>query len=86
MTITGEFGIIFWDEENQYIRLTTNIWNGERFNYNPKTENFYCNSNPLRDELTEFVESVSNNRTPLTNVDHAIDVARNIDLLSESFT
>tara|TARA_E500000178_G_C16969411_1_gene730170 strand:- start:214 stop:1089 length:876 start_codon:yes stop_codon:yes gene_type:complete len=86
ITITGEFGIIFWDEENQYVRLTSNIWNGERFNYEPTTENFYTNTNPLRNELKEFVDSVSNKRKPITDVDHAISVAKNLDLLAESFT
>ena len=85
MTITGEAGIIHWDEENQYVRLTTQLWNGERFNYEPVTQNFYANTNPLRNELQEFVECVKTKRKPLTDVDHAIAVAKNIDLL-ESFT
>jgi len=82
LTITGEYGIIFWDEENQYIRLTSNLWDRERFNYNPKTENFFVATNPLRNELLEFVESVKEKKQPLTDVNHAIDVAKNLDLLS----
>jgi predicted dehydrogenase len=82
LTITGEYGIIFWDEENQYIRLTSNLWDRERFNYNPKTENFFVATNPLRNELIEFVESVKEKKQPLTDVNHAIDVAKNLDLLS----
>ena len=85
MTITGEAGIIHWDEENQYVRLTTQLWNGERFNYEPNTQNFYAKTNPLRNELNEFVECVTTKRQPFTDVDHAIAVAKNIDLL-ESFT
>ena len=85
MTITGEAGIIHWDEENQYVRLTTQLWNGERFNYEPNTQNFYAKTNPLRNELNEFVECVTTKRKPFTDVDHAIAVAKNIDLL-ESFT
>jgi predicted dehydrogenase len=85
MTITGEFGIIFWDEENQFVRLTNNIWNGERFNYSPNTQNYFANTNPLRNELSEFVASVMEKRKPMTDVDHAIDVAKNLDLLAESF-
>jgi predicted dehydrogenase len=82
LTITGEYGIIFWDEENQYIRLTSKLWDGERFNYNPKTENFFVATNPLRNELLEFVESVKEKKQPLTDVNHAIDIAKNLDLLS----
>ena len=82
LTITGEYGIIFWDEENQYIRFTSNLWDGERFYYNPKTENFFIATNPLRNELLEFVESVKEKKQPLTDVNHAIDVAKNLDLLS----
>ena len=85
MTITGEFGIIFWDEENQFVRLTKNIWSGERFNYSPNTQNYFANTNPLRNELSEFVASVMEKRKPMTDVDHAIDVAKNLDLLAESF-
>ncbi len=85
MTITGEFGIIYWDEENQYVRLTSNLWEKDRFNYEPKTENFYTPTNPLRNELLEFVDSLAQKRKPLTDVDHAIAVAKNLDLL-ESFT
>jgi len=84
MTITGEFGIIYWDEENQYVRLTSNLWEKDRFNYQPKTENFYTPTNPLRNELLEFVNSIEQKRKPLTDVDHAIAVAKNLDLL-ESF-
>ena len=84
MTITGEFGIIYWDEENQYVRLTSNLWEKDRFNYQPKTVNFYTPTNPLRNELLEFVNSIEQKRKPLTDVDHAIAVAKNLDLL-ESF-
>ena len=52
--------------------------------YQPKTENFYTPTNPLRNELLEFVDSIEKNRKPLTDVDHAIAVAKNLDLL-ESF-
>ena len=84
MTIIGEFGMLFWDEENQYIRLTTDIWNGDRFNYEPTTENFFVSTNPLYNELKEFVECIITKRTPLTDVNNAIAVAKNLDLLSKS--
>ena len=53
-------------------------------NYEPTTEVFEVESNPLRNELKEFVECITTKRTPLTNVDNAIDVAKNLDLLSKS--
>ena len=87
MSITGEKGLIFWDEEAKTIKLTTNIWTSEgRFNYEPTIEKFNIESNPLRNELKEFVECVIEKRTPLTDVNNAIDVAKNLDLLSKSFT
>ena len=40
MAIIGESGTLFWDEEARTIKLTTNIWNNERFNYEPTVEKF----------------------------------------------
>jgi len=84
MSITGEKGLIFWDEEARTIKLTTDIWQDGRMNYEPTTEVFEVESNPLRNELKEFVECITTKRTPLTDVDNAIDVAKNLDLLSKS--
>jgi len=84
MSITGEKGLIFWDEEARTIKLITDIWQDGRMNYEPITEVFEVESNPLRNELKEFVECITTNRTPLTDVDNAIDVAKNLDLLSKS--
>lgn len=84
MSITGEKGFLFWDEEAKTIKLTTHIWQHTRMNYQPTIEKFYVESNPLRNELQEFVDSIDSQRKPLTNVDHAIEVAKNLDLL-ESF-
>ena len=84
MTIIGEFGTIFWDEEAKIIKLTTNIWEGDRFNYNPTVEIFKIKSNPLRNELEEFVNCISNKQIPFVDVDNAIAVAKNLDLLSKS--
>jgi predicted dehydrogenase len=81
MSITGDKGLIFWDEENKTIKLTTETWKDGRMNYEPNVETFYIDSNPLRNELKEFVECVSAKRTPLTDVDNAIEVAKNLDLL-----
>jgi predicted dehydrogenase len=83
MSITGTRGLLFWNEEKQSIKLTTDIWDDGRMNYSPKVEIFKIESNPLRNELIEFVECVSNNRKPLTDVDNAIQVASSLDLLLE---
>jgi predicted dehydrogenase len=86
MAITGEKGLLFWNEETQTIKLTTEIWQDDRMNYAPKVEIFSIDSNPLRNELIEFVDCVSTKRKPYTDVDNAIQVAKNLDLLLESFS
>ena len=85
MTITGDKGIIFWDEEAKSVQLTTEIFEKDRMNYNPKIDVFEIESNPLRNELYEFVRCVRDRRKPLTDVDNAIEVAKNLDLLSSGF-
>ena len=50
-------------------------------NYKPVVEEFNINSNPLRNELQEFVKCVTAKTKPLTDVDNAIEVAKNLDLL-----
>jgi len=82
--IIGTRGMIFWDEEKKTVKLTTNIWNQDRMNYEPTIEQFIIESNPLRNELIEFVECVRDKRKPLSDVDNAIEVAKNLDLLSKS--
>ena len=84
MSITGEKGLLFWDEEAKTIKLTTDIWQDGRMNYEPTIEMFNVESNPLRNELQEFVECVASKRTPLTDVENAINVASNLDILSKS--
>ena len=78
--------MIFWHEEKKIVKLTTNIWNEDRMNYEPTIEHFDIESNPLRNELIEFVECVREKRTPVSDVDNAIDVAKNLDLLSKSLS
>ena len=85
MTITGDKGIIFWDEEAKSVQLTTEIFDKDRMNYRPKIDVFEIESNPLRNELYEFVSCVRDKRNPLTDVDNAIEVAKNLDLLSSGF-
>ena len=84
LTIIGEKGIIFWDEENQYIRLTTDIWNEDRFNYEPTTENFFVSTNPLRNELAEFVHCINTNEKPVSDIQNAIEVAKNLESLKKA--
>jgi UDP-2-acetamido-3-amino-2,3-dideoxy-glucuronate N-acetyltransferase len=84
--IIGTKGMIFWDEEKKTIKLTTNIWNKDRMNYDPTIECFNVESNPLRNELIEFVECVREKRKPVSDIDNAIAVAKNLDLLSKSFS
>ena len=45
---------------------------------------FKIKSNPLRNELEEFVNCISNKQIPFVDVDNAIAVAKNLDLLSKS--
>jgi predicted dehydrogenase len=84
--IVGTDGMLFWDEEAKSITLTTNIWEDGRMNYEPTIEKFDVVSNPLRNELIEFVECVDNGRVPVSDVDNAIDVATNLDLLFNSIS
>jgi predicted dehydrogenase len=84
MSITGEKGLIFWDEEARTIKLTTDIWQDGRMNYEPTVETFEVKSNSLRNELKEFVNCITENRKPISDVDNAIDVAKNLDLLFKS--
>ena len=83
--IIGDKGTIFWDEQTKVIRLQTNIWEGDRMNYQPTVEEFKIDCNPLRNELQHFVDCVRNNTKPTTDVDNAIAVAKNLDLLTKSF-
>ena len=84
--IVGTNGMLSWDEEAKTIKLTTDIWNGNRMNYEPNIEHFKIESNPLRNELIEFVNCITENRKPISDVDNAIDVAKNLDLLSNSIS
>ena len=85
MSITGEKGLIFWNEESKTIKLVTDIWKDKRMNYEPKIERFHVDSNPLRNELEEFVKCVETKKQPISNIDNAIEVAKNLDLLLKTF-
>jgi hypothetical protein len=41
-------------------------------------------SNPLKNELEEFVRCVITKNKPFSNIDFAISIAKNLDLLSKS--
>jgi predicted dehydrogenase len=84
--IIGTKGMLFWDEEKKIITKTTDIWNNDRMNYEPSVEYVNIDSNPLRNELIEFVDCVRKDRKPLSDVDNAIRVAENLDLLSKSLS
>jgi predicted dehydrogenase len=83
MSITGEKGLIFWDEEKQTVKLIENIWLDDRFNYEPKVTTFSIESNPLRNELEHFVECVKTGKKPVSDIENALQVAKNLDLLSK---
>ena len=53
-------------------------------NYKPTVEEFKVESNPLRNELIEFVQCVTEKRKPISDIKNAIDVAKNLDLLNKS--
>ena len=90
--IIGSKGTLFWDEEARTIKLTTKMWNTSRenpnlqMNYSPTIEEFNIESNPLRNELIEFVDCISTGRTPISDIENAIDVAENLDLLLKSLS
>ena len=39
----------------------------------------------IRNELEEFVECVETKKEPISNIDNAIQVAKNLDLLLKTF-
>ena len=55
-------------------------------NYDPIIQEYKISSNPLRNELIEFVTCVKEKRTPISDVDNAIAVAKNLDLLFKSLS
>lgn len=81
MVFIGSKGMISWDEENKTVKCITDVWKDNWMNYEPTTEIWHIQSNPLHNQLKDFVASVQNNTQPLSNVDTAILVAKNLDLL-----
>jgi predicted dehydrogenase len=83
--IIGDNGMISWDEEEQTIKIITDLWNGNSMNYQPKNEILKIDSNPLKNELNDFVKCVINKGKPISDIDCAILIAKNLDLLTKSF-
>jgi hypothetical protein len=65
------------------VRLTSDLWNGDRFNYETKSKNFFVPTNPLKNELQEFVDCVTVGRKPISDIENAINVAKNLQVLKE---
>lgn len=81
MVFVGTKGMISWDEEAKTIKCVTDVWKDNWMNYEPTTELWHIRSNPLHNQLKNFVESVCHKIQPVSNVDTAILIARNLDLL-----
>jgi predicted dehydrogenase len=84
MVIIGNNGMISWDEEKKTIKVITDLWQDNWMNYNTKNEILEIESNPLKNELEEFVRCVITKNKPFSNIDFAISIAKNLDLLSKS--
>ena len=84
MAIIGTKGMINWDEEKQEVILYDNLWINDRMNYestsHPSIYNIECN--PLRNQIKDFVNCVEDSTKPFSDVDCAINVAKNLDLLN----
>lgn len=81
MVFIGTKGIISWDEEKKTVKVITDLWKDDWMNYEPTTEVWHINSNPLRNQLENFVNSVNKKNLPVSNIDIALNVAKNLDLL-----
>lgn len=81
MVFIGSKGMISWNEEEKSIKVVTDVWKDNWMNYEPITEVYHIPSNPLRNQLENFVESIQNKTQPLSNIKTAIVVAENLDLL-----
>lgn len=82
MVFTGTKGMISWDEEKQSVKVLTELWKDNWMNYEPTEEMWHINSNPLLNQLQDFVHCIKTKAQPISNIDCALNVARNIDLLS----
>ena len=81
MVFIGTKGMISWDEERKTVKCVTDLWKNDWMNYEPTTEVWHINSNPLRNQLEDFVNSVKKKHVPVSNINTALNVAKNLDLL-----
>ena len=81
MAFIGSKGMISWDEENKTVKVITDVWNDNWMNYNPSIEILNIESNPLQNELKDFVQCVIEKKQPISDINCALTVAKNLDLL-----
>lgn len=84
MIFIGDKGMISWDEEKKTIKVMTDVWENNWMNYNPTTEILNVESNPLQNELRDFIDCIKNKRQPISDINCALNVAKNLDILSKS--
>ena len=85
MSIIGTKGMIYWDEEAHSLVHYDKLWENDRMNYDTITHphRYNIQTNPLRNQLKDFVHCIEDSSQPLSNVDVAIEVASNLDLLNQ---
>ncbi len=81
MAFIGSKGMISWDEENKSIKVITDVWKDNWMNYSPSIQILNVESNPLQNELKDFVDCVIEKKQPISNINCALIVAKNLDLL-----
>ena len=84
MVFVGDKGMISWDEEKKTIKVITDVWENNWMNYEPTTEILNVASNPLQNELRDFVDCIKNKQQPISDINCALNVAKNLDILSKS--
>ncbi len=85
MSIIGTKGMIYWDEEAHSLVHYDKLWENDRMNYDTinHPHRYNIQTNPLRNQLKDFVHCIEDSSQPLSNVDVAIEVASNLDLLNQ---
>jgi predicted dehydrogenase len=81
MAFIGSKGMISWDEEHKTIKVITDLWKDNWMNYTPSIQILNIESNPLQNELKDFVECVMEKKQPVSDINCALTVAKNLDLL-----
>lgn len=84
MIFIGDKGMISWDEEKKTIKVTTDVWQNNWMNYEPTTEILNVESDPLQNELRDFIGCIKNKQQPISDINCALNVAKNLDILSKS--